>query len=123
MVIFDIGTTHDKCDYLFHHHPTNPQINTYIFVELKGIDIEQAVKQIGDTIGRFSHNGFFRDKPNLTLIGAIVSTGYPANDATYRRRVKEITKRFSQYRLRIENKKFEMRYIPETGKCLGKGEK
>jgi hypothetical protein len=25
--------------------------------------------------------------------------------------------------LRIENKKYEMRYVPETGRCLGKGEK
>jgi len=64
-----------------------------------------------------------QEQSNLTLIGAIVSTGYPANDATYRRRIMEITKRFSQYRLRIENKKYEMRYIPETGRCLGKGEK
>ena len=23
----------------------------------------------------------------------------------------------------IENKKYEMRYVPETGRCLGKGEK
>lgn len=120
---FDADTTHDKCDYLFRHHPSNPQQNTCIFVELKGIDIGHAVKQIGDTIDRFSRDGYFDDKQTLTLIGAIVSTGYPANDATYRRLVMEITKRFSQYHLRIENKKYEMRYVPETGKCLGKGEK
>ena len=58
-----------------------------------------------------------------SIIGAIVSTGYPANDATNRRRVMEVTKRFQQYHLRIENKKYEMRYVPETGRCLGKGEK
>ena len=120
---FDTDTTHDMCDYLFRHHPTSPLKDTCIFVELKGVDIEHAVKQIGDTINRFSRDGYFSDKPNLTLIGAIVSTGYPANDATYRRRIMEITKRFSQYRLRIENKKYEMRYIPETRRCLGKGEK
>ena len=119
---FDNDTAHDKCDYLFRHHPSNPQKNTCVFVELKGTGIEHAVKQIGDTIDRFSHNGYFDDKQNLNLIGAIVSTGYPANDATYRRRVKEITKRYAQYHLRIENKKYEMRYIPETGRCLGKGE-
>ena len=65
----------------------------------------------------------FHDKPNLSIIGAIVSTGYPANDATYRRRVMEISKRFQQYHLRIERKTFEMRYVPETDRCLGKGEK
>lgn len=120
---FDTEATHDKCDYLFHHHPATQQKNTCIFVELKGGDIKHAIKQIGDTIDRFSRDGYFTDKQNLNLIGAIVSTGYPANDATYRRRVMEITKRFRQYHLRIENKKFEMRYIPETGRCLGKGEK
>lgn len=120
---FDTDATHDKCDYLFLHHPSGSQKNTCIFVELKGTDIAHAVKQIGDTIDRFSHDGYFRDKSDLALIGAIVSTGYPANDATYRRRVIEITKRFRQYRLRIENKKYEMHYIPETGRCLGKGEK
>ena len=61
----------------------------------------------------------FHDKPDLN----IVSTGYPANDATYRRRVMEVTKRFQQYHLRIERKTFEMRYQPETDRCLGKGEK
>ena len=120
---FDTDTTHDKCDYLFHHHPSGTKKDTCIFVELKGVDIEHAVKQIGDTINRFSRDGYFHNKPNLNIIGAIISTGYPANDATYRRRVMEITKRFSQYRLRIENKKYEMRYIPETDRCLGKGEK
>ena len=71
----------------------------------------------------FSRNGYFHDKSNLNIIGTIVSTGYPANDATYRRRVMEITKRFQQYHLRIERKTFEMRYQPETDRCLGKGEK
>lgn len=120
---FDTDTTHDKCDYLFRFHPTNPQRNTCLFVELKGIEVEHAVKQIGDTIDRFSRDGYFHDKQNLNVIGAIVSTGYPANDATYRRRVMEITKRFRQYRLRIERKTYEMRYQPETDRCLGKGEK
>lgn len=120
---FDTDATHDKCDYLFRHHPAKPKQETCLFVELKGIDIEHAVKQIGDTIERFSRDGFFRDKPNLTLIGAIISTGYPANDATYRRLVKNITDRFVRFNLRIENKKYEMRFIPETGRCLGKGEK
>ena len=49
---FDTDATHDKCDYLFRHHPANPEKNTCLFVELKGIDIEHAVKQIGDTIDR-----------------------------------------------------------------------
>ena len=120
---FDTDSTHDKCDYLFRHHPANPEKNTCLFVELKGIDIDHAVKQIGDTIDRFSRDGYFDDMQNLTLIGAIVSTGYPANDATYRRRAKEVSNRFKRYNLRIENKKYEMRYNPETGRCLGKGEK
>lgn len=119
---FDCDATHDKCDFLFCYHPTNSQKDTYIFVELKGVGIEHAVKQIGDTIDRFSLEGYFEDKQAVNLIGAIVSTGYPSNDATYRRHVMEITKRFKRYHLRIENKKFEMRFIPETGRCLGKGE-
>ena len=120
---FDSDASHDKCDYLFYHHPSIPEKNTYLFVELKGTDIEHAVKQIGDTINRFSSNRYFIGKQNLCIIGAIVSTGYPANDATFRRRVKELTKRFSKYHLRIENKKYEMRYDPEADRCLGKGEK
>lgn len=44
---FDTDVTHDKCDYLFRHHPSNPEKNTCLFVELKGIDIDHAVKQIG----------------------------------------------------------------------------
>ena len=47
------------------------------------IDTENAVKQIGDTNDRFSRDGYFDDKQNLNLIGAIVSTGNPANAATY----------------------------------------
>lgn len=120
---FDCDATHDKCDFLFRYHPAYLQKNTCIFVELKGVDIEHAVKQIGDTIERFSCEGYFEDKDDINLIGAVVSTGYPSNDATYRRRVMEITKRFKRYHLRIENRKFEMRFIPETGRCLGKGEK
>ena len=120
---FDTDATHNKCDYLFHHHPTNPEKNTCLFVELKGIDIDHAVKQIGDTIDRFSRDGYFNDKPNLSIISAIVSTGYPTNDATYRRRVIDLQKRFKQYHLRVERKTFEMRYQPETDRCLGKGAK
>ena len=120
---FDTDTTHDKCDYLFHYHPNSIQKDTFIFVELKGIAIEHAVKQINETIERFSRNGFFTKKKKLNLIGAIVSTGYPSNDATYRSLVKELTKRFRQYSLRIERKTYEMRYIPGIDRCLGKGEK
>lgn len=120
---FDTDTTHDKCDYLFHYHPTNPQKNTCIFVELKGNDIKHAVKQIGDTIDRFFRDGYFNDKLNLNLIGAIVSTASPSNNSTYRRHVMEIAKRYKRYNLRIENTKYEMHYIPETGKCLGIGDK
>lgn len=120
---FDTDASHDKCDYLFCHHPVNPQKDTCIFVELKGGDIKHAVKQIGDTIDRFSRDGYFNDKQNINLIGAIVSTAYPGNNSTYRHHVMKITKRFSRYNLRIENTKYEMRYIPETDRCLGIGEK
>jgi hypothetical protein len=121
---FDSDTTHKKCDYLFIYYSKNKNNpNTIIFVELKGKDIEQAIKQLDTTISVFDKEQFFKGKNNSGLIGAIVSTGYPSDDATYRKLKKNIMQKFKKYNLQIERKTYHMRYDPKRNMCLGINEK
>ena len=118
---FDNDTSHKKCDYLFLFNNNKAQI--IIFVELKGKDIEQAVHQLDTTISIFEKEHFFLKKKKFALIGAIVSTGYPADDVSFRKLKKCITKKFKKYNLQIEHKTYYMRYDPKRNSFLGKNEK
>ena len=118
---FDKNTAHKKCDYLFVYHHSNKE--TIIFVELKGKDINEAVKQLENTVSIFNSEQFFQRMNSFELFGAIVSTGYPADDATFRKLKKGICAKFKKYNLQIENKKFRMRYDPKRNKFLGMNEK
>lgn len=119
--LFDKRSSHKKCDYLFVYH--HKKIDTIIFVELKGEDIEKAVRQLENTISIFDGEQFFRRMNKFALIGAIVSTGYPADDATFRKLKKGINDKFRKYKIQIEHKKFHMRYDPKRNKFLGINEK
>ena len=111
-----------KCDYFFSYHD-NTETTVCIFVELKGIDIETAVLQIDNTIAFFEMQRYFEKFNRKKIVCAIVSTGNPGNDATYRRLAKRLSTKYKMYTPIIERKKFEMRYNPKTNKFYGKGEK
>ncbi len=119
---FNQDKTQKKCDYYFNYHPSG-QPNVCIFVELKGVDIETAVKQIETTLSDFERNGQFEAIKGAKVVCAIVSTGYPSYDATYRSLVKSLKSKHKHLNPSIERKKYEMRYNPKTGECFGKGEK
>ena len=119
---FNQDKTQKKCDYYFNYHPSD-QPNVCIFVELKGGDIETAVKQIETTLSDFERNGQFEAIKGAKVVCAIVSTGYPSDDATYRSLVKSLKSKHKRLNPSIERKKYEIRYNPKTGECFGKGEK
>lgn len=103
--------TQKKCDYYFHYH-SDSTTNVCIFVELKGIDIETAVKQLDETITYFESNHYFLSLTNPKIICAIVSTGYPSNDATYRRAVKNLISHHKSLQPTIQRSTYNMRYNP-----------
>ena len=119
---FNQDKTQKKCDYYFNFHPTN-QPNVCVFVELKGVDIETAVQQLEATLTDFETNGYFSEIKDTKVVCAIVSTGYPSDDSTYRSLIKSLKARHKRLNPTIERKKYEMRYNPQTGECFGKGEK
>lgn len=121
---FDSDKSHKKCDYLFIYYDNNNKNNrTIIFVELKGKDIEHAIKQLDATISTFDKEHFFSGKDEKGLIGAVVSTGYPTDDATFRKLKKNLIDKFKKYNIQVERKTYHMRYDPKKNKCLGVNEK
>jgi hypothetical protein len=90
---------------------------------LKGVDIETAVEQLETTLSEFENNGQFEARKDAKVVCAIVSTGYPSDDATYRSLVKSLKSKHKRLNPSIERKKYEIRYNPKTGECFGKGEK
>ena len=119
---FNQDKTQKKCDYYFNYHSSDKP-NVCIFVELKGIDIETAVQQLEATLADFEKNDYFCDIKNTKVLCAIVSTGSPSNDSTYRSLIKNLKSKHKQLNPTVERKKYDMRYNPKTGECFGKGEK
>lgn len=119
---FNQDKTQKKCDYYFNYHSSDKP-NVCIFVELKGIDIETAVLQLEATLTDFEKNGYFVDLEKTKVFCAIVSTGAPCNDSTYRSLIKNLKTKHKRLNPTVERKKYEMRYNPKTGDCYGKGEK
>lgn len=113
--------TRKRCDYCFNYHSGNNQ-TICIFVELKGVAIETAVQQIDSTIEDFEKNNYFKTVTSTKVICAIVSTGYPSDDSTYKRLVKTLKTKYKRLNPIVERKKFDLRYNPKTGECFGKGE-
>lgn len=118
---FDKSAGHKKCDYLFVYHHSSKE--TIIFVELKGTDIKHAIRQLDETISIFAEEQFFVQIKDFVLIGAIVSTNYPSDDATFRKLKTTIIKKFKKYNLRIEHKTLEMRYDPKRNRFMGRNDK
>lgn len=118
---FDNSKSHKKCDYLFLYHKKNAKI--IIFVELKGGDLKEAVHQIDTTISIFEKEQFFKKIKEFELIGAIVSSSYPSDDASFRKLKTKIIRKYKRYNLQIEHKVFFMRYDPERKIFLGRNEK
>ncbi len=114
----DVSSEHRKCDYLFVYTNQNSEnIKRYIFVELKGEDIDYAVTQIGNVISIFLNNGYvFRDK----VIGAVINSRNPSNDGSYRKAKLKLEKTLSSKikNFRIEKKYRSMIYDPVNDKIL-----
>ena len=119
---FNQDKTQKKCDYYFNFHASD-QSNVCIFVELKGVDIETVVEQLEATLSDFERNGQFDAIKDAKVVCAIVSSGYPSDDATYRSLVKSLKSKHKRLNPSIERKKYEIRYNPKPGECFGKGEK
>lgn len=84
---FDDSSCHRKCDYFFEYKRTedeHPKVDTAIFVELKGVNIDDAVKQIDQTISTFKQGGYFRTSTINKVIAAIVFSHYPSNNSSFR---------------------------------------
>lgn len=84
---FDNSSCHRKCDYFFEYKRVegkHPKVDTAIFVELKGVNIDDAVKQIDQTITIFMQGGYFRTIAINKVIAAIVFSHYPSNNSSFR---------------------------------------
>lgn len=84
---FDNSSDHLKCDYFFEYKRIDGEhakVDTAIFVELKGVDIDHAVKQIDQTITTFKQGGYFRTTTINKVIAAIVFSHFPSNNYSYR---------------------------------------
>lgn len=84
---FDDSSCHRKCDYFFEYKRVegeHPKVDTAIFVELKGVNIDDAVKQINQTISIFKQGGYFRSTTTNKVIAAIVFSHYPSNNSSFR---------------------------------------
>lgn len=79
--------TKNKCDFAFMICPEK----RFLFVELKGTDIEHGIKQLLDTIT------FFRSKtaiPQDSISGYIVSSAVPSNS---NQKIREAQMRFKKF--------------------------
>ncbi len=90
-----------KCDFVFLRCKTDE----YYFVELKGSDTEQAVKQLENTID------YFKQKNTLSkqqISAFIVSSRVPSNSNQRFNTLKQKFRRDYGIRIKISTKKFEM---------------
>jgi len=115
----DSSFEHKKCDYLFVYKDVEKSNKQYIFVELKGENITDAVKQIENTINIFIHNGYLRKD---RVIGAIVNSRNPSNDGSYRKAKLQLEKKMSTKLkgFRIEKEYKTMTYDPINDKVIKK---
>lgn len=106
-----------KCDYLFICKSSREK-DTYVFVELKGQDIDYAISQIRETINHFLLKGRLSQ---YIVRGVIVNSNTPSHTGTYRvnkiRLEKEMLKYFKDFR--IEKQFRAMKYDPINDKFSG----
>jgi len=104
-------TEFKKCDYLFYHSNKNNEV--YIFVELKGTDLNTAIKQLENTINIFYDEGYLYKK---RIRGAIAHTGVPSANGSYRKAKllleAKIKKKIIDFR--IEQKGIKITYNPDN---------
>lgn len=80
-----------KCDYLFVYKKQNVN-KTFIFVELKGVDLSTAIQQISSSIEYFYKEGYLSD---IDVRGSIVFTSYPKDSGTYRKLKRQLERKYS----------------------------
>lgn len=84
------STTTKKCDYLFVYKQKGI-IKTVIFVELKGVDLNTAVKQIENSVDLFYKESCLVDSD---VRGGIVFTNFPKDNGTYRKLKRQIEQKY-----------------------------
>lgn len=108
--------THKKCDYFFEYKRTLGQkktnIDTCIFVELKGIDITHAVEQIDETIRKFKEAKYFQSVNVSKVIAAIVFSHYPSNNSSFRCAVEKLRKNHKDLHVHVEHKANSLDFQP-----------
>lgn len=106
--------TSKKCDYLFLYKDKGNE--RLCFVELKGKNIEEAVKQIDQTVGLFKKERYLNE--NKKAKAFIVSSRYPAHDATFRKLKSRLETKYMSYGLTLRQKNKLIRYDPVQDKIL-----
>ena len=112
---FDNSSEHRKCDYFFEYKKNddnNPNVEIAIFVELKGVNIDDAAKQIDQTISTFKQGGYFRTTAIKKVVAAIVFSHYPSNDSSYRAAVAKLRKSHKDLKITVEHQAKSMTYNP-----------
>ncbi len=112
---FDNSSQHRKCDYFFEYKKNgnkHPNVDTAIFVELKGVDIDDAAKQIDQTITTFKKGGYFRTATVKKVVAAIVFSHFPSNNSSYRAAVSKLRKNHGDLKVKVEHYAKSMTYDP-----------
>lgn len=108
---FDCSKRNCKCDYLFIYKEEQKPIS-FIFVELKGVDVKHAVEQLEAAINLFYDNKYIAESKPVR--GAIVASAIPKDNGTYRAAKRSAEKRIKNKikDFRIEQKNWVMKYDP-----------
>lgn len=93
-----------KCDFLFIYNDKK-----FLFVELKGKNIEEAVKQLTSTIRLFMGEGVLQQKEVRAFI---VSKRHPSFDGTFRKLHTAFMQEFKIYNPKLHHKNMILRYNP-----------
>lgn len=95
----------EKCDFGFVRHSNEE----FYFVELKGSDIEKALRQIVSTINYFNNN--FVNIPQHKRLGFIVSSKVPSAGTDINKLKQIFAKNYGRV-LEVKNK--DLKYVPIT---------
>ena len=109
-------SSHKKCDYFFEYKKSSSTrqicIDTCIFVELKGVDINHAIEQIDETIKVFKKNEYFRYVTVSNVVAAVVFSHYPSNDSSFRSAVKNIRRNHKDLKVKVKHQATSLTYKP-----------
>lgn len=105
-----------KCDYFFEYKKNSTirriSIDTCIFVELKGVDINHAIEQIDETIKVFKKNGYFSYVTVYHVVAAVVFSHYPSNDSSFRLAVTRLKKNHKDLKVEVIQQATSLIYNP-----------